>query len=146
MTWWMWAVVTAGTAGVASAVMCLRGRYVHVTIDGRSMEPALVDGSSVLMRRTRIGRLRVGDVVAVAPLWAEAPENPPDEREGRLWIVKRVAALPGDRVPAGLGRLPAGEVVPAGRCVLLGDSPEHSVDSRQEGFVDLRRLRAIALQ
>jgi signal peptidase I len=63
-------------------------------------------------------------------------------------VVKRVAAVPGDPVPAGIA-VPDVRV-PAGQLVLLGDNPAESADSRQYGYVPenevigmvLRHLRA----
>jgi hypothetical protein len=66
-------------------------------------------------RRYRDGQRR-GDVALVA-----LPDG-----SGMRWILKRVAALPGDPALAGL----AGPHVPAGMLVLLGDNP-HQVSSEE---------------
>ena len=54
------------------------------------------------------------------------------------YLVKRLAALPGDDVPASVATVvePHDGRVPAGRAVVLGDS-EHSTDSRSWGYVPL---------
>ncbi|HZM76446.1 MAG TPA: signal peptidase I [Candidatus Limnocylindrales bacterium] len=94
-------------------------------VTGHSMYPTLRDHDRVLVRRTR--RPRRGDIVLAAM----------PTRTG--WIVKRVAALPGDPAPAELGEL-AGRRVPAGMLVLLGDNPLASADSRDFGYVPAERL------
>jgi len=72
---------------------------------------------------------------------APRPGAGPALRTGRLadrqWIVKRVAAGPGDPVPATLSDVEGvtvGAPVPADRFVLLGDNADYSVDSRTHGF------------
>ena len=60
-------------------------------------------------------------------------------------IIKRVLAVPGDRVPPGL-HLDAEEPVPAGRLLLLGDNVGRSVDSRQHGDYDGRHLVGVAIR
>ncbi|WP_405087351.1 S26 family signal peptidase [Microbispora sp. NBC_01389] len=56
---------------------------------------------------------------------------------GTSWLIKRIAAVPGDRVPdqvmAGVRAAP-GDLVPAGRLVVLGDDPA-SMDSRRWGYL-----------
>ncbi|WP_440066667.1 S26 family signal peptidase [Streptosporangium sp. OZ121] len=53
-------------------------------------------------------------------------------------VVKRVAAVQGDLVPASVSR-GAGEIsVPVGCLVLLGDNPGQSLDSRHFGYVPAR--------
>lgn len=142
---WIGAGAVGLLAAVAGVAWWLRRSLVQVTIDGDSMAPNLVDGQTVLLRRNRSVRVNRGDVVAMAPEFIETavPVSEGDRSGGRLWIVKRVAAAPGDPIPPGLGVLAerAGEPVPDGHLVLLGDNPDHSHDSRQDGLVDLDRLR-----
>lgn len=94
-------------------------------VSGPSMAPTLRDGDRVLVRRTRPSALRRGDVVLV-----ELPAG---------WIVKRIAALPGD--PA-----PAGDRVPPGHVLLLGDNPLWSVDSRDFGYVPTAHVFGVAIR
>jgi len=105
----------------------LRTRLLAVTVTGPSMEPALHDGDRVLVRRgpRRVAR---GDVVVLEP-----PSGARDEgltREGL--IIKRIAAGPGDPVPALMAeRLD----VPSGHYLVLGDNQPVSLDSRRFGYV-----------
>lgn len=119
------AVMAAGVAGYA------RRRLIVVVVEGRSMEPTLHDGDRLLVRRCRLNGIRRGDVVIL---------DPPGARPGAdgVWRkpvsgrqVKRVAALPGQPVPAGVGS--ASPVVPAGSVVVLSDNAGVGVDSRVWG-------------
>jgi signal peptidase I len=60
-------------------------------------------------------------------------------------ILKRVAAVSGEPVPAGWAPPAAGRRVPRGRLVLLGDNPSASLDSRQYGFFDRRSVRGVVV-
>jgi signal peptidase I len=108
-------------------------RWSIVTVDGSSMARSLPSGQRVLVRHG-VTAVATGDIVLIPR---------PDQRDGwRLrpsssgggqprWMLKRVAAVAGDPMPAELGPGP-GEVVPAGRLVLLGEH-DRSWDSRQLG-------------
>ena len=89
----------------------------RVAVRGQSMAPALLPGDHLLVRPAR--RLRRRDLVVVAD-----PAAP-----GR-WVVKRIAALPGDRIVVGDRTLEAGDGL-----ILLGDNADHSTDSRDYGPV-----------
>ncbi len=117
---------------VAIAVLgWLRLGWLVVTVSGPSMQPTLRSGDRLLVRRTSVGGVRAGQVVVL-------------DTEFRL-IVKRVAAVPGDRVPPGVAR-GADERVPAGRLVLLGDNPSASIDSRAQGYYDGTHLIGVAVR
>jgi signal peptidase I len=110
----------------------LRKRLLLVTVQGRSMEPALAEGDRVLVRRRSPTRIRRSDVIVL--------RRPPgaavvDVAEAAELLVKRVAALGGDPVPADrFPRLAAHTpVVPRGRLMVLGDNPSMSLDSRHYG-------------
>ena len=66
--------------------------------------------------------------------------------EARTWLIKRVAALPGDPVPRdGVPALRSvtEERVPPGQVVLLGDNRRCSVDSRQLGYFPLECILGV---
>ncbi|MBT2369922.1 S26 family signal peptidase [Streptomyces sp. ISL-10] len=128
----------------------IRLRYTVVTVDGRSMLPALSPGDRVVVRRTRLARIRQSDIVVVrqsrTPLRripvGVRPRQPRLDRTGP-WFIKRVAAVPGDPVPresVHALRDAADPSVPSGRLVLLGDNPESSYDSREHGYFPADRL------
>lgn len=125
MIWLVGALILLASAGA------LATRLRIAIINGSSMRPTLDDGDRVLVRRIRAGAVRCGDVVLVA---RAGPETD--------WIVKRVAALPGDPAPAGL----PGSRVPVGMLVLLGDNPPHSADSRDFGYVPAERLFGVVIR
>jgi signal peptidase I len=59
-------------------------------------------------------------------------------------------AAPGDRLPEGWGwpdaRHIAGQVVPSGSFVVLGDNRESSWDSRHDGFVRRDRFVGVVIR
>ncbi|MEU1854284.1 S26 family signal peptidase [Streptomyces sp. NPDC019990] len=143
-----WAV-SATALGLAGVAVLLRYTVVRVTVRGSSMAPVYQDGARVLVHRG--GRIAVGRVVVVErPASGVSWPLPSVDRTAssravaaRQWIIKRVAALPGD--PAPLDRVPAldrtaGAVVPPGLLVLLGDNPTNSYDSRQAGYFPVERV------
>lgn len=118
----------AVTAAACVAVLVVRRYLAVVRVHGGSMSPALEDGERVLVRR-RPARVRAGDIV-VFPV-------PGQIRVERRQLIKRVAAVPGDAIPAcvlaAVRGLP-GEHVPTGKLVVLGDARE-STDSRAWGYL-----------
>lgn len=148
-------VVLAG----ASWVLWLRRSLVSVEIHGESMAPVFTTGDQVLVRRRGLECLRAGDVVVF-----EAPDVPGEwfhaasrgEIAGRLWVIKRVAALPGDPVPADFAEAPQsprgreassrvdpGVPVPPGSMLVLGDNSAHSTDSRVWGYIPAERVLGV---
>lgn len=114
-------------------------RLVVVTVRGPSMEPTYRDGDRVLVRRGPPARH--GQVVVVERFRHGTPGGRPPLR-GTDWIIKRVAACPGDPVPR--SAVPAladrpEDRVPAGKLVLLGDNGAASIDSRQLGYFPRER-------
>lgn len=146
----------AAVATLALAASALMGRrLVVVRVRGASMEPTYRDGDRVLVRRR--GRIEVGGVVVMEQpgrhmTWAAAPVTGTAgaaEIAERGWLIKRVAAVPGDPAPrAGIAALTrvAGDRVPAGRLVLLGDNPRVSVDSRRMGYFPRARILGTVLR
>jgi signal peptidase I len=122
----------AGVIALLGAAWWVGTRLRIAVVAGPSMTPTLHDNDRVLVRRVRCSALRRGDVVLAAL----------PTRSGTGWIIKRVAALPGDPAPAGL----AGPRVPAGMLVLLGDNPLQSVDSRDFGYVPAGRLFGVVVR
>ena len=119
---------------VVGAARWAAGRWLAVTVSGNSMAPALSHGDRVLVRRSSLSQLTVGDKVVV---WMPGVDRTrqPTPRD-RLWLVKRVAALPGDPVPEPVSAAVGGdERVPPGHLVLLSDNADGAVDSRQFGYV-----------
>ncbi len=113
-------------AGIVAGLAWGRRRYLLVTVVGRSMLPAYRDGQRLLVRRSRYV---VGDVVMF-----RAPDT---MRFSVPWLVKRVAALPGDPVPPDIAAICGPGTVPPGRLVVRSDAPD-GLDSRQLGFIDSR--------
>ncbi|OKI81713.1 S26 family signal peptidase [Micromonospora sp. CB01531] len=146
--------VALAAAGLLGAAGCwLRQRYLTVTVDGESMLPTYRPGERLLVRRVTPAAVRAGQVVVLSgfgqPRPAGARRAPaPDARRGPAWIIKRVAAVPGDPIPrdvAALHQAP-GTRVPNGRVVVLGDNPGRSFDSRQSGYVTTDRLLGVVLR
>ncbi len=145
----------AGIALVTMAALALvvvRRRFVVVTVEGASMEPAYRAGDRVLVRRARLSAVRRDQVVVVANP-AVPPDRPspqvPAWAARRLWVIKRAVAIPGDPVPPELAwARDAGPAaaVPAGRLVVLGDNAKASVDSRRFGYVTADRVVGVVVR
>ncbi|MGI5176273.1 S26 family signal peptidase [Dactylosporangium sp. CA-152071] len=128
----------------------LRPWWLVVRVHGDSMEPALHDGDLVLARR-RAGRTpRRGDIVvlrrpaaAAPPPGAEVVHGGPTPATPSPWLVKRVAAVPGDPLPPDVPAAAPGPV-PAGMVVVLGDRP--GLDSRLFGPAPLATVHATVVR
>jgi hypothetical protein len=124
-----------GTAAAALALSAglgwaARRLFTVVTVDGISMTPALNPGDRLL-----VGPLwrppRRGEVVTLRP------PQPLPAGHAHPWMVKRVAAVAGDAVPGAVARSQpalAGQRVPSGQVIVLGDHPA-SVDSKAWGLL-----------
>ncbi|GLZ58419.1 MULTISPECIES: S26 family signal peptidase [Micromonospora] len=129
----------------------LTRRLVAVTVDGASMEPTYRDGDRVLVRRGRVPA--TGHVVVVEYPSVDGKWPLPPLRDGasaaevgrRRWLIKRVAAVPGDPVPRDRVPALAEERVPPGMVVLLGDNPGSSFDSRRIGYFSGERILGAVL-
>ncbi|MGW6914674.1 S26 family signal peptidase [Kitasatospora sp. NPDC054939] len=127
---WLLVLLPLSWMTLATARALLRGRWVVVTVRGASMQPTLRAGDRLLVRR---GPVRaVGDIAVLG-----RAVMGPDEPAYFEWIIKRVAAMPGDAVPHGSvppSAVAPGGTVPPGMLVLLGDNPTQSFDSRRFGY------------
>jgi signal peptidase I len=130
-------VACAALLSAATAVLVVRRRLTTVSVSGPSMRPHLRPGDRVLARRATVGRLRVGQVVVFeSPAVGRASTNraprwPPGRRE---WLIKRVAAVPGDTAPSWVAD-DVGVRIPDGWFAVLGDNAANSLDSRTFGLV-----------
>jgi signal peptidase I len=145
----MWAAAV-GAAAIVAGLLALRRLLAVVAVIGPSMQPTLFPGDRVLVRRAGLRGIRTGQIVVIEKPgagggWAAGPRRPPAGR--REWMIKRVAAVPGElRPPAIPGGDGAGPVVPAGRLVVLGDNPARSMDSRQLGYIPADRVLGVVLR
>jgi signal peptidase I len=138
------------TAGLLLAAGALRRRFVLITVTGDSMMPTLTPGDRVLVRRARIDQLRRGQIVVLEMPGAGGRGRTPPARPvpGHDWMIKRVAALPGDPVPESCrpdSAGAAGQRVPDGKLIVLGDNAAWSTDSRQLGYLPAERLLGFAM-
>lgn len=155
----VWAAVCgvpAAALGLGAAITgVLARRLVAVTVRGMSMAPTYRNGDRVLVHRHRVPA--VGQVVVVErPMlgaqWSGPPlarDAPAEAVSNREWIIKRVAAAPGDPVP--YTEIPAlaaqsGDRVPPGQLVLLGDNRDLSADSRLMGYLPTERVLGAVLR
>lgn len=139
----------AGAALAAAATLALTRGLVVVTVRGASMSPAFEDGDRVLVRRgslPAVGQVVVAEHPAPGGTWSGPPVLSgagATAVHGRAWLIKRVAAVPGDPVPRhrvrSLATTPESRV-PPGRLVLLGDNSGVSYDSREVGYFPLERI------
>jgi len=121
-------VVAAVGVGVLGGAV-LRRSLIIVEISGSSMEPTYPGGTRLLA--VRGSRAQRGQVVVLEHQGPGSGHRPPG---ASAYVVKRIAAVPGDPVPASVRQVVRVDVVPAEQCVVLGDHPD-SVDSRLWGFV-----------
>jgi signal peptidase I len=140
--------VVAAVSGLSFAALALlRRRLVAVTVRGVSMVPSFRHGDRVLVRRGV--PIRVGQAIVVEqPLpeggWPGLALAPGARGvSDRCWMIKRVAAIPGDPIPR--ERVPALRAtadarVPSGSLVLLGDNQLASFDSRHIGYFPVERV------
>jgi signal peptidase I len=142
----------AAAAGALALAGTLRRRLAIVAVFGPSMQPTLAAGDRVLVRRASIGEVRPGQIVVFerpGPGGNWVTDPPRGATGARAWMIKRVAATPGDRIPDDI--LPAlhgpgGSLVPPGRLVVLGDNTANSHDSRLIGYIPAERLLGVMLR
>jgi signal peptidase I len=144
---------------LVGGAMIVRCRIAIVAVTGQSMEPTLTAGDRVLVRRAGLRSVRAGQIVVIEQPrgrdggWAAAPRGHDLSRD---WMIKRVAAIPGDPLPGELldtlsrldvrSPLSSDTNVPRGKLVVLGDNPEMSMDSRYLGYVPGDRLLGVVIR
>ncbi|GGL37686.1 S26 family signal peptidase [Planomonospora parontospora] len=154
LPWPVLVPLLAVTAAAAAVLVWVRRNLLAVRVRGGSMRPSYREGDRVLVRRVTAGRLRAGDVV-VADAFAfsgvlfgapsgrhAAPAPGADAVRGQAsgpgtrtdWMIKRVAAVPGDPRPVSVPARAGETAVPDGCLVLLGDNADRSLDSRHFGY------------
>jgi signal peptidase I len=141
----MAAASTTGLAAVGYAVaLLLRRRCALLDVSGSSMVPAYRDGDRLPALRVPARLVRGGAVVAIRMRPAEGAAGK-DVTPGEplpTVLIKRVAALPGDRMP---GPPSSTDVVPARHVNVLGDNRAAGYDSRHTGPGPFDRLAAVVL-
>ncbi|MET8039897.1 S26 family signal peptidase [Micromonospora sp. NPDC005215] len=131
---------------LAAGLVALRARMTVVAVTGLSMSPTLLPGDRVVVRRVPAARIRRGDVIV---LRVAGPCRPGDRSEERTtpWLVKRVAATPGEPMPAVLPSWSRGSgVVEPATLVVLGDNPDLSRDSRHFGAVPAAGILGVVIR
>ena len=106
-------VISISAAVLALVAIAARRRLMVVTAYGSSMEPTFPTGTRLLVVRTR--RVRTGDIVVLQHQDGERP----GDAFASDFLVKRLAATPGDQVPASVAAVvdadDGGLVLPAWR-------------------------------
>ncbi len=134
-------LILIAVTGLACAVvlyLAARRAFVVVQVRGDSMVPTLKAHDRVLVSRIMSNRLRIGSIIVLrSPLdplpRARWPFAPPLSQTP--WVIKRIAALPGDIIPARM-RAATGKAreVPPGKLLVTADNAAGH-DSRQWGFI-----------
>ncbi|WP_217211867.1 S26 family signal peptidase [Streptomyces sp. AC550_RSS872] len=134
----------AGASAVSATLWWCRRNLVVVTVEGMSMAPAIAHGDRVLVRRRRLRHVRAGDVVVLEPpLTGPYRTAATAGADGRIWNVKRVAALPGDPRP---DEVPGDGPVEPGTLAVLGDNRLDSIDSRHRGLFPADHLLGVVVR
>ncbi|WP_460527205.1 S26 family signal peptidase [Flindersiella endophytica] len=149
-----------------AAGLFLRRRYLVVVVSGASMEPTIIAGERVLVRRVRIGAVRPGQIVVfegtpdetwkldgdMPPADGGAHKQPaihPGPDNTSQHTIKRAVAVPGDPVPRDVCPVLRGvqePAVPTNCLVVLGDARDQSYDSRHYGYVPAELLVGVVVR
>ncbi|QLQ38041.1 S26 family signal peptidase [Micromonospora robiginosa] len=142
----MSAVLFGAAVLFVAGMVALRARMTLVTVIGMSMAPTLLPGDRVMVRRVSTSRIRRGDVIVLRVAGPCRPGDSNGEGKGP-WLVKRVAAGPGEPMPAVLPSWIRGSgVVEPAMFVVLGDNPGLSRDSRHFGAVPAEGILGVVVR
>ncbi|MGC0419391.1 S26 family signal peptidase [Embleya sp. AB8] len=126
-------------AGGLVGVWAVRSRIALIRVTGMSMAPTFVDGERLVVRRTT--RVRRGDAIVFRnPVRFGADDE-------LHWLVKRVAAVPGDPVPievCAAVHAVRGTAVPPRSLVVRGDAV-CTQDSRHFGYVSTSTVLGVVV-
>lgn len=130
-------ILLAAGCAVVALILWLRRAYSVIRVDGYSMAPTLTDGDRLLARRVVApSALRSGHIaVVLSPL-----------PMGGRFLIKRIAALPGDPVPPPVRPRVPDARVPDGQLILIGDNTDASFDSRDHGYFPIADIYAITIR
>jgi signal peptidase I len=143
MNVWIGLAVLAAVC-LTTAFAAVRRFFVVVRVTGTSMLPAFGPQDRVLVRRGTGTRMRAGAVAVLAEsrdVLSWRLTSPATPALGEVtWVIKRIAAVPGDAVPESVRAAASrADVVPDGMLVVLSDNPEGN-DSRRWGFIPASRV------
>jgi signal peptidase I len=143
MNVWIGVAVLAAVC-LTTAFAAARRFFVVVRVTGTSMLPAFGPQDRVLVRRGTGTRMRAGAVAVLAEprdVLSWRLTSPATPALGEVtWVIKRIAAVPGDAVPESVRAAASrADVVPDGMLVVLSDNPEGN-DSRRWGFIPASRV------
>jgi signal peptidase I len=143
MNVWIGVAVLAAVC-LTTAFAAVRRFFVVVRVTGTSMLPAFGPQDRVLVRRGTGTRMRAGAVAVLAEprdVLSWRLTSPATPALGEVtWVIKRIAAVPGDAVPESVRAAASrADVVPDGMLVVLSDNPEGN-DSRRWGFIPASRV------
>ncbi|MEU9758947.1 S26 family signal peptidase [Streptomyces sp. NPDC047987] len=144
--------LTGTAAAVAAlAVPAARKYLLLLDVSGGSMTPTYQDGDRLLAVRAPSRLVRRGTVIALrlepGPPDRTDADRPAPDRPAPTCMIKRVAALGGERPPTETvpDRPASMGVVPPRHVFVVGDNRASSWDSRHTGPVPLTRLTGIVL-
>ncbi|MEY9908091.1 signal peptidase I [Catenulispora sp. MAP12-49] len=150
-------IFATGVVVGAIGALAARQALLLITVSGGSMSPTYVDGEKLVVRRGRGRQPQVGEVVVfrhpqlarAAAAQTTAAQTPAPPRPDVDWMVKRVVAVQGDRVPEeirpAVGATDAETVVPQGFLLVRGDNPV-SLDSRHFGYLPTTEVLGVSLR
>ncbi|MGJ6969290.1 S26 family signal peptidase [Streptosporangium sp. G11] len=118
---------------VFALVVVMRATLVVVRVRGGSMRPTLFDGDLLVGARCR--PCRTGSLIVFRS------ESSPGGRDS--YLVKRVAAVPGQLVPLDFPEL-SDRIVPPEVFLVRGDAAR-SLDSRQLGYISISAVVAVTI-